>query len=47
MASDVECQRNCYSDHSGDAFQTVVDIIASVAEVHRSLSPGLRMTGSR
>lgn len=31
MTSNVEGQRDCDSDHSGDAFQTVIDIVAGVS----------------
>lgn len=30
MTGDVESLRNCYSDHSGDTFQAVVDVVAGV-----------------
>lgn len=31
MAANIEGQRNCHSDHTGNAFQAVVDVIAGVA----------------
>lgn len=31
MTGDVKSQWNCYSNHSGNTFKTVVDVVASVA----------------
>lgn len=31
MAGNIESQRDCYANHSGDTFQAVVDVVAGVA----------------
>lgn len=31
MAGDIEGQRDCYSDHSGNTFKIVVYVVADVA----------------
>mgnify|MGYP007059014896 CR=1 FL=1 len=47
MTSNVEGQRDCDSDHSGDAFQTVVDVVAGVAVGASLVESGISDDGQK
>lgn len=47
MAGNVEGQRNCYANHPGNTFQTVIDIVASVAVSASLVESGIADDGQQ
>ena len=47
MAGNVESQRNCYTHHSGDSFQTVIDIVAGVTVSASLVESGIADDGQQ
>lgn len=47
MAGNIEGQRDCYADHSGDTFQAVVDVVAGVAVGASLIETGIADDGQQ